>query len=105
MKIYLDEDFRCYVSSGDGLTEVETDFFDGKASEFVEGYRYIPAGSTWIRSDGVEFHGEMVAPWKDSTELDAIQHDYVERQNEELLSTIADMVEEVYTSDLEVMEA
>lgn len=104
MKIYLDEDFRCHVSSGDGLTEVETDFFDGKASEFVEGYRYIPAGSTWIRSDGVEFHGEMVAPWKDWTELNAIQYEYIEQQNEDLLSTIADMVEEVYTSDLEVME-
>lgn len=105
MKIYLDENFRCHVTSGNDLTEVETDFFDGKASEFVEGYRYIPAGSTWIRSDGVEFQGEMAAPWKDWTELNAIQYEYIEQQNEELLSTIADMVEEVYTSDLEVMEA
>lgn len=105
MKIYLDGDFRCHVSSGNGLTEIETDYFDEKASAFIEGYRYIPAGSTWIRSDGVEFQGEMVAPWKDWTELNAIQHEYVEQQNAELLSTIADMVEEVYTSDLEAMEA
>lgn len=105
MKIYIDENFCCHVSSGDGLTEVETDLFDEKASEFVEGYRYIPAGSTWIRSDGVEFQGEMVAPLKDWTELNAIQYEYIEQQNADLLSTIAEMVEEVYTSDLEVMEA
>ena len=32
-------------------------------------YRYVPAGHTWSRYDGVQFHGEMIAPWKDYNEL------------------------------------
>ena len=60
MKIYLDESYRCHTSPGEGRTEAETDFFEGKAPEFVEGYRYVPAGSVWVRSDGAEFQGEMV---------------------------------------------
>ena len=39
----------------------------------------IPAGCTWVRADGAEFKGEMVAPWKDIRELDQVQREY-ERQ-------------------------
>ena len=112
MTIYIDSDFKCHTVSGDGLTAVETTAFDGKCASYIKGYRYVPDGFTWVRSDGAEFPGEMVAPWKPWEELDAAQREYereqaqnLTAQNEELLSTIADMVEEVYTSDLEVMEA
>lgn len=80
MKIYLDERFRCHVSPGDGLTEAESTFFDGKAVEFVEGYRYVPAGHTWTREDGTVFAGEMISPWKPWTELDAAQRAYEREQ-------------------------
>ena len=69
MKVYIDSEFKCHVSPGERLTEVEVSFFDNKCNEFVEGYRYIPSGSVWIREDGVEFAGEMVSPWKDYNEL------------------------------------
>lgn len=111
MKIYIDSDFKCHVSKADGLTEIETEFFDGFCDEYIEGYRFVPADSTWIRDDGIAFSGEMVVPWKSWKGLDAIQRRYekaqyveVTNQNEELLNTIADMVEEVYQSDLEVMQ-
>jgi hypothetical protein len=77
--IYIDSEFKCYVSDDGTMTAVETDFFDGKCDTFIEGYRVVPAGESWTRSDGVVFYGEMVAPWKDYNELDAAQREY-ERQ-------------------------
>ena len=73
MKIYLDKDFHCHAAPGDGLREVETDFFDGKCAAFVEGYRFIPAEESWTREDGTVFTGEMVAPVRDYAELEEIQ--------------------------------
>lgn len=70
--------FECYVSQNpDGtLIAYETEFFDGKCDAFVEGYRIVPDGESWTRSDGVVFTGEMIAPWKDYAELDAAQRQY-----------------------------
>lgn len=78
--IYLDADFRCHVAPGDGLTAVETAAFDGKCDTYIEGYRFIPSGKTWVREDGVEFAGEMVAPWKPWQELDEAQREYEREQ-------------------------
>jgi hypothetical protein len=61
------------------MTAVETEHFDGKCDAFVEGYRFVPAGETWTRPDGVVFEGEMISPWKDYDELDNAQREY-ERQ-------------------------
>lgn len=75
--IYIDPEYRCHTTNLDGIfREVGTDFFDGKCDAFVEGYRYIPIGESWTRNDGVVFHGEMIAPWKDYSELDAVQRAY-----------------------------
>ena len=93
MKIYLDESFRCHVSPGDGLTEAETDFFDGKAPEFVEVYRYIPAGQTWTREDGTVFTGEMISPWKPWAELDSIQRAYEQEQAAALEAALTEIEE------------
>lgn len=75
-KIYLDSDFECHVTDDGAMTAVETDFFDGKCDAFIEGYRFVPVGETWIRSDGAVFTGEMVAPWKPYGEIAAAQSQY-----------------------------
>lgn len=62
MIIYLDSEFICHLSNDGTMREVQTDVFDGKADEYIKGYRFVPEGETWVRSDGVEFHGVMVAP-------------------------------------------
>lgn len=77
--IYIDSDFKCHTSDDGTMTAVETGFFNGKCQTFIEGYRLVPSGKSWTRSDGVVFHGEMIAPWKDYRELDAVQREY-ERQ-------------------------
>ena len=111
MKIYIDNDYRCHISNPDGtMTAVETDFFDGKCAAYIEGYRFVPAGAAWTRKDGVVFQGEMISPWKDWRELDATQREYereqlatLQAENEALVSDMAQMVEEIYQSDTEMM--
>lgn len=80
MTIYIDNDFRCHTSLGEGLTDVETDFFDGKCRQYIEGYRFVPAGKSWTREDGAVFTGEMVAPWRDYELLAELQSLYEEEQ-------------------------
>lgn len=82
MTIYIDTDFKCHAEAGEGRTAVETDFFEGKCTEFISGYRLVPAGETWTREDGVEFAGEMVCPWRDYNELDVAQREYERQQLE-----------------------
>ena len=89
--IYLDDDFKCHGSDDGTGTAVETDFFDGKCEAFVEGYRFVPEGKHWTRSDGVVFQGEMIAPWKPYSDLDAAQRCY----EKQLLAEYAKALETV----------
>lgn len=93
MKIYIDSEFKCHVAPGDGLTAVETDFFDGKAPGFIEGYRFVPEGQSWTREDGAVFAGEMVSPWKDWEELDKIQRGYEREQAAALEAALTEIEE------------
>lgn len=82
MTIYVDADFCCYTSDAYGRIPAETTFFDGKCKRFIEGYRFVPAGQSWTRADGVIFTGEMIAPAEDSRILEAAQAAYEEAQEE-----------------------
>ena len=92
MTIYIDSDYKCHVVNDGIMTEIQTNFFNGKCDAFIEGYRFVPNGESWTRYDGVVFHGEMIAPWKDYAELDATQREY-ERQ---LLAEYEALVNELY---------
>ena len=80
MTIYIDRDFKCHTESAAGRTAVETDAFDGKCRQYIEGYRFVPSGQSWTREDGQVFHGEMVAPWRDYSILAEFQALYEEEQ-------------------------
>ena len=110
MTIYIDDDFKCHTSDDGTLTAVETDVFDGKCAAYIEGYRFIPAGAEWTRPDGVTFAGEMIAPWRDWRTLDDAQRAYeweqlaaLASENDALVADMAQMVEEIYQSDTEMM--
>lgn len=90
--IYIDSEFKCHTSNDGTMRAVETDFFDGKCDAFLEGYRFVPFGETWTRSDGKVFHGEMIAPWKPYSELDAAQSVY----EKQLLSQYEAFFDELY---------
>ena len=80
MTIYIDNEYKCHTSPADGLTAIETDAFDGKCRQYIEGYRFVPAGESWTREDGHRFTGEMVAPLRDYAILAEIQSIYEEEQ-------------------------
>ena len=103
MTIYIDSDYKCHTSPGDGLTSLDTDAFNGKCRQYIEGYRFVPSGETWIREDSEVFTGEMVAPWRSYEVLEELQAIYEEEQMN-TTAEIAALVEEVYNSDMEVIE-
>lgn len=103
MTIYIDSDYRCHTSPGEGLTAVETGAFDGKCRQYIEGYRFVPDGWTWVRDDGVEFNGTMIAPWRDYEILSEFQ-EVAQEEQDKATAEMAALVEEVYNSDIGVIE-
>lgn len=95
MTIYIDSDYKCHVSNDGTMTPIETDFFNGKCDAFIEGYRFVPAGERWTRSDGKVFQGEMIAPWKNYSELDAAQREYEKEQLTEYKESLLELGVEV----------
>lgn len=91
-KIYIDSDCKCYTEAAESLTAYDVPFFDGKCKALIEGYRYIPEGETWTRSDGVTFTGEMLSPWKNYTELAEAQAAY---ENEQLKVRVSELETEL----------
>lgn len=80
MEIFIDSDYKIHTKNAEGLRKIETSAFNGKCKQFIEGYRYIPKGDTWIRQDGNEFIGEMSSPWKDYEQLRLAQESYEEAE-------------------------
>lgn len=95
MTIYIDNDYKCHTSPGEGLTAVETDFFDGKCRQYIEGYRFVLSGESWVREDGEVFTGEMVAPWRPYEILAEFQAIYEEEQAKQ--ADMAAALDAIYT--------
>lgn len=81
MTIYIDSDYKCHISAAEGRRAIETNAFNGKCDEWIESYRFVPAGEIWTREDGEVFRGEMMSPWKDLGEAYAEQMAYITSQN------------------------
>ena len=94
MRVYIDNEFRCHASNPDGAyREVEDAFFDGKCTEFIEGFRLKPDGEIWVREDGYVFDGaKMISPWKDYNSLKAAQRKY----ERETLTEYEELINELY---------
>ena len=79
--IYVDSDFKCHVADDGTRKAVETDFFDGKCEQFVEGYCYD------TRNGYVQIY--PVLPFG---ELDSAQREY----EKQMLSQYEAFFEELY---------
>ena len=90
--IYLDSEFKCHAADDGTRNAVETDFFDGKCDAFMEGYRFVPSGESWTRSDGAVFTGCMIAPWQDHSALDAAQRSF----EQEMIAAYEALINELY---------
>ena len=93
--IYIDSEFKCHITNDGTMTAVETNFFDDKCTAFIEGYRYVPSGESWTREDGEVFTGEMIAPWKEYSELDDAQREYERQKLQEYEALIDELYVEV----------
>ena len=91
MTIYIDSDYKCYVSAAEGRRAIETDAFNGKCAEWIESFRFVPAGETWVNPNGEMFRGEMVSPWKDLGEAYAAQAAYMTAQNAQYEAALAEI--------------
>ena len=103
MTIYIDTDFRCHVSDGEGRRAFEVEFFNDRCKAFIEGYHYVPAGESWTRTDGVVFSGEMISPATDYAKLAATQGGYDER-DAAAVEELAAVIEDVSNEDLASIE-
>lgn len=90
MTIYIDSDYKCYVSASDGRRAIEVNDFNGKCPEWIESYRFVPEGETWTREDG-EVFTNMAAPWKDLGEAYAAQAAYVTAQNKQYEAALTEI--------------
>lgn len=91
MNVYIDADYKVYLETAEGRTETETEFFTGMCPELIEAYRYVPAGETWTREDGVAFAGPMVAPWRDIRQYDGEQREYERQQLTQYESALSEI--------------
>ena len=91
MTVYFDLEYKCHVADDGTMTAVETAAFDGMCEEYIEGYRFVPAGETWTREDGVQFEGEMISSWRPWAELDAAQREYERQQLAQYESALSEI--------------
>ena len=90
--IYIDDDFKCHSSNDEGIFRAfDVPFFYNKCKAFIEGYRFVPSGENWKRFDGIVFHGEMIAPWKDYSELENAQREYERQKLENCLEALREL--------------
>lgn len=79
MIIYVDPTNGYKVSAAPALGRIaaEDAFFGNKCPNLIESYRYVLAGATWTREDGVAFAGPMIAPWRDIRQYAGEQQQYL----------------------------
>ena len=80
MLIYIDEDYKCYVTDDGTRHAFDVPNFNGKCPAYIEGCRYVPPGERWVKPNGEFFKGEMLTFWKDSQAMEALQAAYEEGQ-------------------------
>ena len=78
--IYIDSDYKCHISNDGTMTEVQTDFFDGKCDFYVEGFCY-DTSKGYVQ----------IYPWKDHNQLEAAQREYGRSQIEEYESALSEI--------------
>ena len=100
MTIYIDNDYKCHLSDDGTRRAFDVPFFDGKCAEFVEGCRYVPSGETWTRADGQTFTGEMIAPWRDYSQILEIQTavDHAQAQAQQTINEYEQALLEIETA-------
>ena len=91
MEVYLDTEYKVHAEAGTDYMTIADALFDNKCPNLIESYRYVPAGATWTREDGVAFAGPMIAPWRDIRQYDIEQRKYEREQITQYESTLSEI--------------
>ena len=100
MIVFLDKDYKCHLENDGTMRAFDIPGLNGKCKEYIEGYRFIPNEEQWTDEKGFIFKGEMITPWKDFSQLKAIQkavdriQDKVDAEQMELLDIIEYLIME-----------
>lgn len=95
MKIWIDKDHKVSATFKNHYSEIETNAFDGMDPKVIECHKYYPPTETTV---------ELVQAWASADEISYRQSIAdLNRQNNELLESIADMVEDIYQQDLNII--
>lgn len=92
MTFYIDNEYKIHLTNPNNIYEevnYDGDFFDNKCDEFIEGFRFVPEGRTWIRWDQEKFSGIMIAPHTDIIHLENIQAQYVQEQFNDAVAALS----------------
>ncbi len=95
MIVYIDKNFKCHTQNDGMMLEVDAPFFDGKCTEYVEGYIFVPKDKSLTLENGAVFHGEFAVPWKPYTQLDSAQREYERQLLEEYAEALKELGVEV----------
>lgn len=95
MTIYIDSEFKCHLENDGTMREIDTVCFKGKCEAYIEGYRFIPAGETFVNSKGRTILGETVFPWQPYEALDQVQREYERQQLAEAQTALEIILGEV----------
>lgn len=100
--IYLDSDYICHAEYAEGRAAVETAALDHVCNAALTCFVYVPEGQLYVKPNGVTIKGEFIQCF-DSRVASLLQALYEEEQAK-ATAEIAALVEEVYNSDMEVIE-
>lgn len=91
-KVFIDSEYNCHTNNPDGIfREIVDPFFDDKCQTFIEGYKYVPVGESWISPNGEVFTG-VITNWKPYSELYSAQREYEKQLLAEYKSALAESV-------------
>lgn len=94
MRIYIDSEYNCHTTQAEAMREFELDFFDNKCKKFVECFKFVPPGETYIDEHGFVRCG---VAWNNKAITREIEAEQAEYEHEQLVidrdKCLADMQE------------
>lgn len=101
--VYIDEAYLCHAEDAEGRRAVETEAFDEIPEGALACFRFVPPGENFEGSACPEgfiqcLDSEKVRAYHERQRIAELS-----AQNDALVNDMAQLVEEVYRSDLEMM--
>lgn len=101
--VYIDEAYLCHAENAEGRRAVETEVFDEIPESALPCFRFVPPGESYAGSVCPDGLIQCLDSGKVRAHCERQRIAELSAQNEALVNDMAQLVEEVYQSDLEMM--